>query len=204
MTKFYFPTHVVWLLATVTAYTHSVQFGSGTRAKGFVIGLCITKPQLLIHIALLKAFSRISSLHNSLGSGAAHKSQTFLLEPFAKLQKATINFVMSVRIEQFGTSGRTFIKFDIWIFFEIYRKNHVSLIYEKNNGYLRKEPRTFLTICCYILLKMRNFSDKIAEKIKTHYILNNIFFFGNLAVYEIMWKNMLEPGRPQMTIYYSA
>jgi hypothetical protein len=177
MTQFYFPTHVVWLLATVTAYTHSVQFGSGTRAKGFFIGMCITKHWLLIHITLLKAFSRISSLQNSLGSEAAHKQKSnFLLRSIRKMQNAAINFVMSVRIEQFGTSGRTFIKFDIWIFFEIYRKNHVSLKYEKNNGYLRKEPRTFLTICCYILHKTRNVSDKIAEKIKTQCILNNIFF----------------------------
>jgi len=25
--------------------------------------------------------------------------------------------------------------------------------------------------------------------------------FGNGAVYEIMWKNIVEPGRPQMTIW---
>jgi hypothetical protein len=92
---------------------------------------------------------------------------------------------MSVRIEQLGTTGRIFIKFKIWIFFEIYRKNHVSLKSEKNNRYLRKESRIFLTICRYILLKMRKSLDKIAEKIKTNYILRDIFF-GNPAVYEIM------------------
>jgi hypothetical protein len=27
----------------------------------------------------------------------------------------------------------------------------------------------------------------------------NIFFFENLAAYEIMWKNMLQPDRSQMT-----
>jgi len=64
MTQFYFPTYVAWLLATATTHTHSVQFGSGTRAKGFVIGLCIIKSRLsytrkFIHIAFLKAFSRI-------------------------------------------------------------------------------------------------------------------------------------------------
>ena len=83
---------------------------------------------------------------------------------------------MSVRIEQLGTTGRIFIKFKIWIFFEIYRKNHVSLKSEKNNRYLRKESRIFLTICRYILLKMRKSLDKIAEKIKTNYILRDIFF----------------------------
>ena len=29
----------------------------------------------------------------------------------------------------------------------------------------------------------------------------NIFFFQNHAIYEIMWKNMAEPDRPQMTIW---
>jgi hypothetical protein len=38
------------------------------------------------------------------------------------------------------------------------------------------------------------------EKIKTH-ILFSIIFSENLAFYEIMWKNMVEPGRPQMTIW---
>jgi hypothetical protein len=42
------------------------------------------------------------------------------------------------------------------------------------------------------------FQTKVAEKIKTHLIFN--CFPENSAVYEIMWKNNLEPGRPQMTI----
>jgi len=32
-------------------------------------------------------------------------------------------------------------------------------------------------------------------------MFNNIFFFENHAVYEIIWKNMVEPDRPQITIY---
>jgi len=33
---------------------------------------------------------------------------------------------------------------------------------------------------------------------------NFLFFSENLAVYEITWKNMVEPDRPQMTIQYGA
>ena len=40
---------------------------------------------------------------------------------------------------------------------------------------------------------------KVVNKIKTH-ILYSITFYFNLAVYEIMWKNNVERGRPQMTI----
>jgi hypothetical protein len=46
---------------------------------------------------------------------------------------------------------------------------------------------------------MRNISKELAEKIQTH-ILCSVTFFLNSAVYEIMWKNMVELHRPQMTI----
>jgi hypothetical protein len=46
---------------------------------------------------------------------------------------------------------------------------------------------------------MRNVSEKIVEKIKTH-ISCSVIFSENRAVYEIMWKNMVEPDRPQMAI----
>jgi len=36
--------------------------------------------------------------------------------------------------------------------------------------------------------------------IKTHFVFN-LFFFENRAVYEIMWKNIVERGRLQMTIW---
>jgi hypothetical protein len=47
---------------------------------------------------------------------------------------------------------------------------------------------------------MRNVSDKIVEKIKTHFVFNN-FFFENVAIYEVMWTNFVERGRPQMTVW---
>jgi hypothetical protein len=40
---------------------------------------------------------------------------------------------------------------------------------------------------------------KVVEKIKTLSMASN-FFPENRAVYEIMWKSMVEPDRPQMTI----
>jgi len=49
-----------------------------------------------------------------------------------------------------------------------------------------------------VLLRMRNVTEKTLEKIKTH-ILCPISASENRVVYEIMWKNIVEPGRPQMT-----
>jgi hypothetical protein len=41
------------------------------------------------------------------------------------------------------------------------------------------------------------FQTNVIEKIKTHISCSN-FFFEN---HEIIWKNMEEPDRPQMTIW---
>jgi len=45
------------------------------------------------------------------------------------------------------------------------------------------------------------FQTKVVEKIKTHVLCSiTFFFFENLAVCVIMWTNIVEPDRPQMTI----
>ena len=47
---------------------------------------------------------------------------------------------------------------------------------------------------------MRDISDRIwSENQKTHFIFNN-FFSENRAVFEIMWKIVVEVERPQMKI----
>jgi len=46
---------------------------------------------------------------------------------------------------------------------------------------------------------MRNVSDKIVEKIKTH-ILCSIFSPRKLCPYEIMWKNTVQTDKLKMTI----
>ena len=43
------------------------------------------------------------------------------------------------------------------------------------------------------------FLIKVAEEIKT--VCSVTFFSENPAVYEIMWQNIVEPGRPRMTIW---
>ena len=46
---------------------------------------------------------------------------------------------------------------------------------------------------------MTNISNKIVDKIKTYFVFSNSFS-ENLAVYEIMCKNIVQPDRSQMTI----
>jgi hypothetical protein len=46
---------------------------------------------------------------------------------------------------------------------------------------------------------MKNISEVVEKKTNTDFVFRN--FFENHAVYEIMWKNFVERGRPQMTIW---
>jgi len=53
----------------------------------------------------------------------------------------------------------------------------------------------------WIIIRTRNISDKRSrENQNKHFRFNIVFFFENQAVYEIMWKNLLELDWPQMTI----
>ena len=45
------------------------------------------------------------------------------------------------------------------------------------------------------------FQIKVVEEIATHIFFFNNFFFEIRALYEIMWKNIVEWGKPQMTIW---
>jgi len=58
-----------------------------------------------------------------------------------------------------------------------------------------------MIISLSFLLKMKNVSAKVVDEIKKHISCPIIFFFENPAIFEIMWKNIVQPGRPQMTIW---
>jgi len=48
--------------------------------------------------------------------------------------------------------------------------------------------------------RMENSSDKTCtENQNPHFVFNNSFS-EKCTVYEVMWKNTIEPGRPHMTI----
>ena len=48
---------------------------------------------------------------------------------------------------------------------------------------------------------MKSVSDKSCRENLDKHVVFNIFFFENLAVYQIMWKINAERDRPQMTIW---
>jgi hypothetical protein len=62
---------------------------------------------------------------------------------------------------------------------------------------------TFMTVSRSTILRTRNVLDKLVKEIETHFLFNN-FFVLNRAAYEIVWKSIVEPDRPQMTKYGSC
>jgi len=93
---------------------------------------------------------------------------------------------------------------EIW-YLSIFRKSaekiQVALKSDKIGGASYAIQYTFLIMSRSVLLRTRNVSDKSCRRNQnTHFVFSSVFFFENRAVYEIIWKNITEPGRPQMRI----
>ena len=102
----------------------------------------------------------------------------------------------SVRMEHIGSLWTDFHELCYLKFYQkSVEKIQVSLKSDNSNGH-------FTSRRCHIYDKM--LQAKVVEKIKIHFILNIFFPSENRTVYEVMWKNMAEPERPQMTIYNTA
>jgi hypothetical protein len=61
---------------------------------------------------------------------------------------------------------------------------------------LHEDQYTFFMVSLSFLLRMRNLSGKVVEKIKTHISCSVTFSSENRAVCEIMWKKIVQPDRP--------
>ena len=100
-------------------------------------------------------------------------------------------YIHHVRLSVFpqGTTGRIFMKFDIWIFLENFsRKFKFLLISSQNNECLHENLGTFIILPRRIF-RMRNVSDKSCRgSTNTHFIFNNVFrtscrLWGNVLKY---------------------
>ena len=105
-------------------------------------------------------------------------------------------------MEQLGSHRKNV--YEIW-YLRISRKSvekiPVPLKSDKNNGYF-----TWRRLYIYDDISLNSsqnekcFGKKLVEKVKTHiFMFNNLFFSENPAACEIMWKNMVEPDRLQIT-----
>jgi len=104
---------------------------------------------------------------------------TEILGAFSKLRRATVSFVMNVRLsvlmEKVGFHWTNSNKIWHWrIFRKSVDRNQVTLRSENNNSTLHEYLCTFIIKLIWILLRMRNVSDKSCRKNKkTHYVFNN-------------------------------
>jgi hypothetical protein len=81
--------------------------------------------------------------------------------------------------------------------------SHVKFCYNLTiiTGNLHEYIFTFMKISRLILLRMGNVTeDSSTETQNTLFKLSNFSFFENRAAYDIMWKNIVQPDRSQMTI----
>ena len=124
------------------------------------------------------------------------------------MRKATIRFVMSVRpsvrMEQLGSHWMDF--HEIWyllIFRKYVAKIQVSLKSDNCHWYFTWGPiYIFFIISRSILLGMRNVSDKSwRENQNTRSVFSNSPPPENRSVFEVTWKNIVEPERPRMKIW---
>jgi len=125
-----------------------------------------------------------------------------------KIAKATlVSSCLSVcpSIHLHGTSRVPLNGFSWNLLFE-----YLSKIYPENSGFIENLTRTTRTLyedqCAFFiisrsfLLKMGNVSGDICrENQKTHSVFNNFTFFKPRFC-EITWKNIVEPGKTQMTL----
>jgi hypothetical protein len=95
------------------------------------------------------------------------------------------------------------MKFDIWTFFEnLSRKFKSHQNMTPRTDTLHEDRYTFVIVSRSVLLKMRNVPDKSCrENLNTHFVFGNFFFYENRAVCEIMWKNVVQPDRPHITVW---
>jgi hypothetical protein len=66
---------------------------------------------------------------------------------------------------------------------------------------LHEDQDTFFITSPQFFLVWEMFHTNVIEKTKTRILWPVTFFFENCAVYEIMWKNIVEPDGPQMAIW---
>jgi len=67
-------------------------------------------------------------------------------------------------------------------------------------GTIHEDQYIFMIISRSLLRKMRNISDKNCRE-KHIFFFQKSFFFENRGFSEVMWKNSVETGRPQMKIW---
>jgi len=108
------------------------------------------------------------------------------------LASSCLSFCPSARNNSAPT-GRIFIKFDIWGFFEICQGNSsfIKIWQQYRVPYMKTDVYFFIT-SRLVPLRMRNVSDKICrENQETHFVFSKFFFFRKSCR---LWENVGKYG----------
>ena len=106
----------------------------------------------------------------------------------------------SVRMEQLGSHWADFHEIRYQSIFRKYvEKVQVSLKSDKNNAYFTWRPIHISDRISLSFLEWETFQTNFAEKIST--LISYSIICVSRAVYEIMWKTIVEPDRPQTTCH---
>ena len=108
---------------------------------------------------------------------------------------------LSVRMERLGSHWTDLHEM---LYFSIFRKSVEKiqglLKSDKNISTLHEDQYTFLIISLSFLLRIRNVSDKSSRQNLNTYFVFDKDFSENLAFYEMVWKNTLQPDKPHIKI----
>jgi len=117
------------------------------------------------------------------------------------LASSPLSVCPSVLMEQLGSNWTYF--HEMW-YLSIFSKScwGNSSFHWNRTGSLRKEQYAFLIKYRSVLfLWMKYVSDKICRGNQNTSSMFNYFFSENRAVYEKIWKNIVERSRPHMTVW---
>jgi len=85
-------------------------------------------------------------------------------------------------------------------FSKLWREN-ISLKSDKNNGHFTWGLIYIFIISRSFILIMRSVSENSCTGYQNTFLSSETFFFENRTIHEKMWKNIVEPGRPQITVW---
>ena len=140
--------------------------------------------------------------HMNGGNKRVHRMQRFFwrVRTSAKRDYQLPHVCPSVRMEQLGAYYQHFHEQRyLSIFRDCVEKIQVSLKLHNSNGYFMWGPINISIKSLSFLLKLENVSDNsFTEHQNIYFMFHNSS--ENHTVYEIIWKNILQPCRPHMTI----
>jgi len=122
-------------------------------------------------------------------------SHKVLVNIFTNLWQVTVSFVMSLSLCLHGTTRLPLDGFS-WNILKINKENASFIkIWEEWWGLFTWRPVCILSYLTELFLEW-DVSNKVVEKIETHFMFEFFFFLENLAVDEMMWKNTVQLDMP--------